>query len=113
MDEGFNQIPIIKLWHLLLVPLQGELTDELADRLTSEVLDRIYRDGSAGPIIDITALWMGGSHPCPLLSQLSAGGSLMGARTVISRLKAEIALTLQTMGGQPGGISPTLPLADA
>src|SRR4051794_31640457 len=44
MDDGYNRIPIIKLWHLLLVPLQGELTDELADRMTSEVLERIYRD---------------------------------------------------------------------
>ncbi|MEY4549809.1 MAG: hypothetical protein RL685_6004, partial [Pseudomonadota bacterium] len=33
MDEAYNNIPIIKLWHLLLVPLQGEMTDDVASRL--------------------------------------------------------------------------------
>ena len=41
MDPTYNRIPIIKLWHLLLVPLQGELTDDLAAQLTTEVLDQI------------------------------------------------------------------------
>jgi rsbT antagonist protein RsbS len=112
MDDGYHRIPIIKLWHLLLVPLQGELTDDLADQLTSEVLERIYRDGSSGLVIDITALWMVDSHLCSVLSQLASATALMGARTIISGMKPEIALTLETMGVQLGAVTTTLSLED-
>src|ERR1043165_4790681 len=108
MDDRYNGIAIIKLWHLLLVPLQGELTDHLADQMTTEVLERIHQDGSSGLVIDITALWMVDSHLCSVLSQLSAAASLMGAKTVICGMKPEIALTLETMGVQLGATSTTL-----
>jgi rsbT antagonist protein RsbS len=113
MDNEYNRIPIIKLWRMLLVPLQGELTDDLADQLTSEVLDRIYREGSSGMVIDITGLWMVDSHLCSVLAQLSASAQLLGAKTIISGLKPEIALTLETMGVQLGSIETALDLEAA
>lgn len=113
MDADYARIPIIKLWHLLLIPLQGEMTDELANQLTSEVLDRIHQLGCSGLIIDITGLWLVDSHLCAVLSQLSAAAALMGARTYISGMKPEIALTLETMGVQLKGASTTLDLEDA
>ena len=113
MSDKYNGIPIIKLWHLLLVPLQGELTDDIADQMTSEVLERIHQDGSSGLVIDITALWMVDSHLCSVLSQLSAAASLMGAKTVICGMKPEIALTLETMGVQLGSTATTLTLEGA
>ena len=88
MDHTYySRIPIIKLWHLLLVPLQGELTDELAGQLTNEVLEQIHKFGSSGLVIDITGLWLVDSHLCAVLSQLSSAASLMGASTFISGMK--------------------------
>jgi rsbT antagonist protein RsbS len=113
MDEAYNNIPIIKLWHLLLVPLQGEMTDEVASRLMSEVLERIYRDGSSGLVIDITGLWIIDSHLCSVLSQISDAASLMGAQTVICGMKPEIALTLETMGVHLDNITSSLDLEGA
>jgi rsbT antagonist protein RsbS len=113
MDNEYSRIPIIRLWRLLLVPLQGELTDDLADQLTTEVLDRIYSEGSSGIVIDITGLWMVDSHLCSVLTQLSAAAQLLGAKTIISGLKPEIALTLETMGIQLGAIETALDLEAA
>lgn len=113
MDEGYDRIPIIKLWHLLLVPLQGEMTDSLSRNLMSEVLDHVHRHGSTGLVIDITGLWMIDSHLCSVLSQLSSAASLMGAQTVICGMKPEIALTLETMGVEFGRITATLDLEGA
>jgi rsbT antagonist protein RsbS len=113
MDEAYNNIPIIKLWHLLLVPLQGEMTDDVASRLMSEVLERIYRDGSSGLVIDITGLWIIDSHLCSVLSQISDAAALMGAQTVICGMKPEIALTLETMGVQLDNITSSLDLEGA
>ncbi|SRR6266511_2549939 len=113
MEEGYLRIPIIKLWDLLLVPLQGEMTDDLANDLMTEVLARIHRDASMGLIIDITGLWIVDSHLCAVLSQLSAAASLMGAKTIICGMKPEIALTLETMGVQLGSVATTLDLEGA
>ena len=113
MNETYHSVPIIKLWHLLLVPLQGELTDELASRLTTDVLDRIHKLGCSGLVIDITGLWIVDSHLCAVLSELSSAASLMGARTFISGMKPDIALTLETMDLQLKGVSTTLDLEGA
>ena len=113
MNEAYNQIPIIKLWHLLLVPLQGEMTDDVASRLMSEVLERIYRDGCSGLIVDITGLWIIDSHLCSVLSQISEAAALMGARTVICGMKPEIALTLESMGVHLNNIQSSLDLEGA
>jgi rsbT antagonist protein RsbS len=113
MDTGYQRIPIIKLWTLLLVPLQGELTDNLANELTTEVLARIHEQGCSGLIIDITGLWLVDSHLCAVLSELSSAASLMGARTLLSGMKPDIALTLETMGVELKGVRTTLNLEDA
>jgi rsbT antagonist protein RsbS len=113
LDSHYSRVPIIKAWNLLLIPLQGEMTDELANELTNEVLDRIHQLGCGGLVIDITGLWMVDSHLCAVLSQLSSAAALMGARTFISGMKPDIALALETMGVQLKGVSTTLDLEDA
>jgi rsbT antagonist protein RsbS len=113
LDSHYTRVPIIKVWNLLLIPLQGEMTDELANELTNEVLDRIHQLGCLGLVIDITGLWIVDSHLCAVLSQLSSAAALMGARTLISGMKPDIALALETMGVQLKGVSTTLDLEDA
>jgi rsbT antagonist protein RsbS len=113
MELDAYRIPIIKLWNLLLVPLQGEVSDAVADELRHEVLDRIHSEGCGGLIIDITGLWVVDSHLCALLSRLSTAASFMGARTFISGMKPEIALTLETMDIPLTGVRTTLDLEGA
>ena len=112
MDQ-YARVPIIKVWNLLLIPLQGEMTDELANELTNQVLDRIHQLGCLGLVIDITGLWIVDSHLCAVLSQLSSAAALMGARTFISGMKPDIAMALETMGVQLKGVRTTLDLEDA
>lgn len=113
MNDEFNGIPIIKFWDLLLVPLQGEMTDDVAGRMFSEVLERIHQEGSSALIIDITGLWLVDSHLCSVLSQLAAAARLMGADTIISGMKPEIAMALETMGIGLENVTPTLDLETA
>lgn len=113
MNDEYNGIPIIKFWDLLLVPLQGDMTDDMASRLVSDVLERIHAEGSSALIIDITGLWLVDSHLCAVLSQLAAAASLMGAQTIISGMKPEIAMALETMGIGLNNVTPTLDLETA
>jgi rsbT antagonist protein RsbS len=97
MPSDANPLPFIKLWGNLLVPLQGEVTDSLADRITGEVLNLVYESQVENVIIDITGLWLLDSHICSMLATLGAAARLMGARTVMCGMSAEIAQTLQMM----------------
>lgn len=109
----YERIPIIRLWKVLLVPLQGDVTDTLADRLTEEVLTRVHQEEVLGLVIDVTGLWLVDSHLCAVLSRLSEATALMGARTFISGIKPDVALTLETMGVQLRGARSCLRLDDA
>ena len=113
MEDEFNGIPIIKFWEFLLVPLQGDMTDDMAGQLVSSVLERIHTEGSSGLVIDITGLWLVDSHLCSVLSQLAAAAKLMGARTIISGMKPEIAMALETMGITLQNVTTTLDLETA
>jgi rsbT antagonist protein RsbS len=89
------------------------MTDDMASRLVADVLERIHEEGSSALIIDITGLWLVDSHLCAVLSQLAAAASLMGAETIISGMKPEIAMALETMGIGLNNVTPTLDLETA
>ncbi len=108
-----NRTPIIKLWDVLLVPLQGDVTDRQAQQLTDEVLERIHHTGVRGMVIDLSGMWMVDSHLCAVLARLSSSAKLMGTRTVISGMSPDVALTLQSLGVRMSGLESTLGLEEA
>lgn len=93
-----HRIPILAFWNILLLPVQGDMQDSMADLLWDETLDRIHRGEARALIVDLTGAWMIDSHLCALLSRMAAAASLMGTTTVFSGMSPEAALTLQTMG---------------
>jgi rsbT antagonist protein RsbS len=113
MTETFARVPLIRLWNVILVPLQGELGDEAAARLTDDVLESIHRTGAAGLVLDITGLWMVDSHLCAVLTNLATAAGLVGAKTVISGMSPEIAMTLQAMGAELRGATTALSVEGA
>jgi rsbT antagonist protein RsbS len=113
MTEDPSRLPIIALWNQILVPLQGEITDEVADRLRTSVLETIYSTGADGLVIDLTGVWTIDSHLCSVISRLAAAAQLMGTRSIICGMSAEIAMTLQTMGIDMEGVRTALTVEEA
>src|SRR4029078_13455792 len=113
MSSDLNRVPIIKIWDILLVPLQGEITDDLAARLKADVLERIHTEGATGLVIDVTALWMMDSHLCHVISRLATAASLMGARTFLCGMNPDIALRSHTMDLDLESVQATLTLEEA
>jgi rsbT antagonist protein RsbS len=93
-----RRLPIIRLWNRLLVPIQGDMTDPLADALREEVLRTIHVEGAVGLVLDLTAVWVMDSHLCAVISELASSAKLMGTPTVVCGMSPEIAMTLQAMG---------------
>jgi rsbT antagonist protein RsbS len=108
LSNDFNRVPIIRLWDQILVPLQGEITDALAERLRSDVLETIHASGADGLVIDVTGVWTIDSHLCSVISRLAAAARLMGTRSIICGMSADIAMTLQTMGIDLTGVKTAL-----
>jgi rsbT antagonist protein RsbS len=113
MSQDVNRIPIIRLWSLLLVPVQGELTDTQAEQLRHDVLNEIHNAGSSGLILDVTGLWLMDSHLCAVLTGLAQATALMGTRTIVCGINAETAMTIQSMGLELRGVRTALTLEQA
>jgi rsbT antagonist protein RsbS len=113
MSQRINRIPIIRLWRLLLVPVQGEITDSHAEQLREEVLAEIHATGSDGLVLDVTGLWLMDSHLCAVLTRLAQAAALMGTRTMVCGMSAEVAMTLQSMGLELRDVKTSLTLEEA
>lgn len=108
-----KRLPIINLWDRILVPIQGDVTDDLAEQLNTEVLRAIHESGAKGLVIDLTAVWIMDSHLCAVLSNLASAARLMGTPTILSGLSPEIAMTLQAMGVELESVRTALTLEQA
>jgi rsbT antagonist protein RsbS len=113
MSKELRRLPIIKLWDRIVVPIQGEITDELAGQLSQEILREIHQSGAHGLVLDLTGVWIMDSHLCSVLSNLASAARLMGTPTIISGLSPEIAMTLQTMGVELESVQTALTLEQA
>jgi rsbT antagonist protein RsbS len=113
MSTYENRIPVIQLWQRIVVPLQGDVTDETAAVLVDDVLRTIRDTSAAGLVIDVTGMWTMDSHLCHVIANLAAAAKLMGTPTVICGMSAPIAMTLQTMGADFRLAHTALTLEDA
>lgn len=106
-------ISIIRLWHVVLVPLQGEISDHHAEELTDRVLHYVSRTGPRGLVIDLSGVALIDSHLCAVVANLATAARLMGTDSFVSGISPEIALTLETMGVSFDRISTVRNLEDA
>jgi rsbT antagonist protein RsbS len=113
MNTQPDRLPIMKLWNLILVPLQGEISDDLVDDIRKHVLETIRDSGADGLVLDLTGVWMMDSHLCSVLTKLAASARLMGTPSILCGMSAAIALTLQTMGIDLGGVRTALTVEEA
>ncbi|HET7543808.1 MAG TPA: STAS domain-containing protein [Polyangiaceae bacterium] len=109
-----HSIPVISLWGQLLVPLQGDISDQQMVDLSTTVLLRIAnRQGGGGLIIDASGVWLVDSHLCAAVARLANAARLMGVPTVVCGLSGDIVLTLQAMGLELGSVVTSLGLDEA
>jgi rsbT antagonist protein RsbS len=111
-DDDFA-IPIVRLWEHLLVPIQGEISDQQAAELSADVLEAVHRTGATNLLIDVSGVAVMDSHLCATFARLAASARMMGVHSVISGLTPEIVMTLQTMGVELEEIHTTLSLEEA
>ncbi|MFP5501610.1 MAG: STAS domain-containing protein [Candidatus Sericytochromatia bacterium] len=95
-----TNIPILQIGRNLIVPIQGDLYDQLVLELQSEILQRIERTTADGLILDISALEFVDSFMARVLNDIATMASLMGTRTVVVGMSPAVAIILMDLGLQ-------------
>lgn len=95
-----TNIPILQIGTSLIVPIQGDLYDQLVLELQAEILGRIEKTAAPGLILDISALEFLDSFMARVLNDIATMASLMGTRTVVVGMSPAVAIILMDLGLQ-------------
>lgn len=95
-----SNIPILQIGKNLIVPIQGDLYDQLVVELQSEILGRIEKTNAHGLILDISALEFVDSFMARVLNDIAMMAGLMGAKSVVVGMSPSIAMILMDLGLQ-------------
>ena len=107
-----GQIPILRLGSTLLVSIQIELRDAVAESFQADVLTEIERRGTTGLVVDISGLDMVDTYVAQILAETGRMAKLMGTSTVLVGMRPEVAATLVRMGYTMEGVQTALDLDD-
>ncbi len=93
-----EEIPVLKIGPVLMVTIQTDLHDRLAEELQSALLEKLRATGAAAVLIDITALQIVDSFIGRVLSETARMARIMNARVVLVGMRPAVAMTLLEMG---------------
>lgn len=105
-----GQIPILRIGPTLLVSIQIELRDAVAEAFQTDILSAIEQHGTTGLVIDISALDMVDTYVARILAETGRMATLMGTSTVLVGMRPEVAATLVGMGYGMAGVRTALDL---
>jgi rsbT antagonist protein RsbS len=98
-----DTIPILKIGNALLVTIQVDMHDQLANRLQEDLTSIIVKSRARGVLIDISALEIVDSFIGRMLANIASLSRLLDADTVVVGMRPEVAITLVELGlGLPG-----------
>ena len=105
---GAGAIPILRVGSNLLVTVQTELHDAVAEAFQQDLLRAIEKTGATGLLIDISGLDIVDSYVARVLADTGKMARLMGTDTVVVGMRPEVAATLVRMGYTMEGVRTAL-----
>jgi rsbT antagonist protein RsbS len=93
-----EKIPILKISSCLLVTIQVDMHDALAEQLQNDLNETIVKTRATGVLIEISALELIDSFIGRMLGHITATARLLGAETVIVGMRPAVAITLVELG---------------
>ena len=99
-----DRIPILKMGNFLLVTIQVDLYDQLAENLESDLIHTIKKHSSKGVLIDISAVSIIDSFMGRILGNIAIMSKIMDAQTVVVGMQPAVAITLVELGLPLNGV---------
>ncbi len=93
-----EKIPILRMGQFLLVTIQVDLYDQLAENLESDLVNMVKTHNSAGVLIDVSSVSIIDSFMGRILGNIATMSKIMDAETVVVGMQPAVALTLVELG---------------
>ena len=103
-----DRIPILQMGPFLLVTIQVDLYDRLAENLESDLVHAVSRTGARGVLIDISAVSIIDSFMGRILGNIASMSKILDAQTVVVGMQPAVAITLIELGLPIKGINTAL-----
>ncbi|KOS05412.1 STAS domain-containing protein [Flavobacterium sp. RNTU_13] len=103
-----ERIPILKMGDFLLVTIQVDLYDQLAENLETDLVNSVKKHNSKGVLIDISSVSIIDSFMGRILGNIGIMSRIMGAQSVIVGMQPAVAMTLVELGLTLTGVSTAL-----
>jgi rsbT antagonist protein RsbS len=103
-----DRIPILKLGDALLVTIQVDMHDQLANALEEDLSERVVSSAAKGVLIDISALEIVDSFIGRMLDNIAAVSRVLDASTVVVGMRPAVAITLVELGLSLTGVKTAL-----
>lgn len=99
-----EKIPILRMGSLLLVTIQVDLYDRLAESLEADLVSMINKTGARGVLIDISAVSIIDSFMGRIIGNIAAMSKILDAETVVVGMQPAVAITLVELGLPLSGV---------
>jgi rsbT antagonist protein RsbS len=93
-----EKIPILRMGHFLLVTIQVDLYDQLAENLESDLVNMVKKTGCRGVLIDVSSVSIIDSFMGRILGNIATMSKIMDAETVVVGMQPAVAITLVELG---------------
>jgi rsbT antagonist protein RsbS len=93
-----EKIPILRMGHFLLVTIQVDLYDQLAENLESDLVNMVSKTNAKGVLIDISSVSIIDSFMGRILGNIATMSKIMDADTVVVGMQPAVAITLVELG---------------
>src|SRR6186713_397853 len=93
-----EKIPILKMGDLLLVTIQVDLYDRLAETLEADLVQMIKKTGARGVLIDISAVSIIDSFMGRIIGNIAMMSKILDAETIVVGMQPAVAITLVELG---------------
>lgn len=93
-----DKIPILRMGHFLLVTIQVDLYDQLAENLEADLISMVKKTHAKGVLIDVSSVTIIDSFMGRILGNIATMSKIMDAETVVVGMQPAIAITLVELG---------------
>jgi rsbT antagonist protein RsbS len=105
-------IPILKQGSVLIVSIQGIVTDKDLIQLRDDISDQVGQFRASGVVLDVSALDVLDSFATRILRGMADITRLRGAKTVIVGIQPEVAFAMVQLGLNLDGVTTGLDLEE-
>lgn len=93
-----EKIPILRMGHFLLVTIQVDLYDQLAENLEADLISMVKKTNARGVLIDVSSVSIIDSFMGKILGNIATMSKIMDADTVLVGMQPAVAITLVELG---------------